>query len=71
MLKSDLCDFSDAYIVVNRTITVLGKYLLLMILWILLKMEEQQLLLLLILQMMQHLMEKWLLKTIHYLSTEL
>ena len=25
MLKSDLCDFSDAYIVVNRTITVARK----------------------------------------------
>ena len=49
MLRSDLCDFSDAYIVVKGTITVAKKHLLLMILWILLKIEEQHLLLLLIL----------------------
>ena len=44
MLRSDLCNFSDAYIVVH-------------------------LLLLLILQMMQSLMENWLLKTMHHLLT--
>ena len=32
MLRSDLCDFSDAYIVVKGNITVVKKYLLLMIL---------------------------------------
>ena len=35
MLRSDLCDFSDAYIVVKGDITVDKKYLLLMILEIL------------------------------------
>ena len=32
MLRSDLCDYSDAYIVVKGNITVTKKYLLLMIL---------------------------------------
>ena len=32
MLRSDLCDFSDAYIVVKENITVTKKNLLLMIL---------------------------------------
>ena len=32
MLRSDLCDFNDAYIVVKGNITVVKKYLLLMIL---------------------------------------
>ena len=32
MLRSDLCDFSDAYIVVKGNITIVKKYLLLMIL---------------------------------------
>ena len=32
MLRSDLCDFSDAYIVVTGNITVVIKHLLLMIL---------------------------------------
>ena len=32
MLRSDLCDFNDAYIVVKGNITVTKKYLLLMIL---------------------------------------
>ena len=32
MLRSDLCDFSDAYIVVKGNITVTKKHLLLMIL---------------------------------------
>ena len=32
MLRSDLCDFSDAYIVVIGTITIVKRYLLLLIL---------------------------------------
>ena len=49
MSRSDLCDFSDAYIVVKGTITVAKKHLLLIMLWILLKIDEQHLVLPLIL----------------------
>ena len=48
MLRSDLCDFINAYIAVEGEITVAK-----MILWIMLKIKEQQPLLLLILQLMQ------------------
>ena len=56
MLRSDLCDFSDAYIVVKRNITVDKKHLLLMILKILIIQQLMQLLL--IMQIMMHLVKK-------------
>ena len=67
LLRSDLCDFSDAYIVVGGTVTVTKKYLLLMILKILIIQQLMQLLL--ILQMKMHLVKKnWFLRIIHHLS---
>ena len=69
MLRSNLCDFSDAYIVVEGTVTVAKKHLSLITLRVLLKIKDLHLLLLLILQMMQHLIEKWFLKTMHRLLT--
>ena len=67
LLRSDLCDFSDAYIVVGGTVTVTKKYLLLMILRILIIQQLMQLLL--ILQMKMHLVKKnWFLRIIHHLS---
>ena len=65
MLRTDLCDFSDAYIVVKGDIiSVTKKHLLLMILKHLIIQQLMQLLL--ILQMIMHLVKKdWLLKTIH------
>ena len=69
MLRSNLCDFSDAYIVVEGTVTVAKKHLSLITLRVLLKIKDLHLLLLLILQMMQHLIENWFLKTMHRLLT--
>ena len=70
MLRSDLCDFSDTYIVVKGTITVDKKTF---------NADDfeapiiQQLMqLLLILQMIMHLVEKsWFLKTMLHLSIAL
>ena len=70
MLRSDLCDYSDAYIVVKGTITVDKKTF---------NADDfeapiiQQLMqLLLILQMIMHLVEKsWFLKTMLHLSIAL
>ena len=56
MLRSDLCDFSDAYIVVKGNITVTKKHLLLMILMHLIIQQLTQLLL--ILQIIMHLVKK-------------
>ena len=56
MLRSDLCDFSDAYIVVKGNITVVKKYLLPMILKHLI--IQQLLQLLLIMQIIMHLVKK-------------
>ena len=68
MLRSDLCDFSDAYIVVKGTITVNKKHLLLMILKH--PIIQQLMQLLLILQMIMRLVKKsWFLKTVLHLST--
>ena len=53
MLRSDLCDFSDAYIVVKGNITVTKKHLLLMILMYLI--IQQLTLMLLILQIIMFL----------------
>ena len=68
MLRSDLCDFSDAYIVVKENITVnKKKHLLLMILKHLI--IQQIMLLLLILEMIMHLVKRnWFLKIMHHLS---
>ena len=60
MLRSDLCDFSDAYIVVKGTITVAKKIFTAKIL-----MQ-----MLLILQMIMRSVKKsWFLKTMLHLST--
>ena len=56
MLRSDLCDFSDAYVVVKGTITVDKKHLLLMILKH--PIIQQLMQLLLILQMIMRLVKK-------------
>ena len=56
MLRSDLCDFSDAYIVVKWTITVTKKHIKLMILRNLIIQQLMQLLL--ILQMIMRLAKK-------------
>ena len=56
MLRSDLCDFSDAYIVVKGTITVTKKHIKLMILRNLIIQQLMQLLL--ILQMIMRLVKK-------------
>ena len=66
MLRSDLCDFNDAYIVVKGNITVVKKYLLPMILKHLIIQELMQMLL--ILQIIMHLAKQsWFLKIIHHL----
>ena len=56
MLRSDLCDFSDAYIVVKGNIAVVKKYLLPMILKHLI--IQQLLQLLLVMQIITHLTKK-------------
>ena len=56
ILRSDLCDFSDAYIVLKGDITVDKKQLLLMILKHLIIQQLMQLLL--IMQIMIHLVKK-------------
>ena len=68
MLRSDLCDFSDAHIVVKGNITVTKKiHLLLMILKHLIVLQLT--LLLLILQIIMLLVKRnWFLKTMHHLS---
>ena len=69
MLRSDLCDFSDAYIVVKGNITVNKKHLLLMILkhLIIQQIMQQQL----IMQMIMSLVKRnWFLKIMHHLSIE-
>ena len=61
MLRSDLCDFSDAYIAVKGDITVTKKHLLLIILKHLIIQQLMQLLLML--QMIMHLLKRdWFLK---------
>ena len=67
MLRSDLCDFSDEYIVVKGNISVIKKYLLLLIL----RDQIIQILmqLILIMQIILRLVKKnWFLKTMHHLS---
>ena len=65
ILRSDLCDFNDAYIVVKGTITVAKKYLLLMILKHTIIQQLMQLLL--IMQIIMSLVKKsWFLKTMHH-----
>ena len=67
MLRSDLCDFSDAYIVVKGDIIVTKKHLLLMILKHLIIQQLMQLLL--IMQIIMRLVKKnWFLKIMHHLS---
>ena len=56
MLKSDLSDFSDAYIVVKGDITVDKKHLLIMILKHLIIQQLMQLLLMM--QIIMHLVKK-------------
>ena len=63
--RSDLCDYSDAYIVVKGNITVTKKYLLLMILK---HPIIEQLMQQLILQLIMRFVEKnWFLKTMLHL----
>ena len=70
LLRSDLCDYSDAYIVVKGTATVDTKQLLLMILKHPIIQYLMQLLL--ILQMTMGLVKKsWFLKTMLHLSIAL
>ena len=67
MLRSDLCDFSDAYIVVKEKIVDKKKHLLLMTL--MRPIIQQLMQLLLILQMIMRLVKKsWFLKTMLHLS---
>ena len=67
MLRSDLCDHSDAYIVVKGNITVTKKYLLLMILKH--PIIQQLVQLLLIMQIIMRLVKKcWFLKTMPHSS---
>ena len=67
MLRSDLRDFTDVYIVVKGDITVVKKYLLLLIFKHLIIQYIMQLLL--ILQMIMRLVKKsWFLKTMLHLS---
>ena len=67
MLRSDLCDYSDAYILVKRNITVAKKNLLPMILKHLIIQQMMQLLL--IMQIIIHLVKKsWFLKIMLHLS---
>ena len=56
MLRSDLCDFSDAYIVVKGDIIVTKKHLLMMILKH--PIIQQLMQLLLIMQIIMHLVKK-------------
>ena len=56
MLRSDLCDFSDAYIIVKGDVTVDKKKLLTMILKSLIIQQLTQLLL--IMQIIMHLVKK-------------
>ena len=66
MLRSDLCDYSDAYIVAKGNISLLKKYLLPMILKHLIIQQLMQLLL--ILQIIMCLTKKsWFLKIMHHL----
>ena len=65
MLRSDLCDFSDAYIVVKGNITVNKKTFTADDI----EAPKQLMQLLLILQMIKHLVKKnWFLKIMHHLS---
>ena len=65
MLRSDLCDFSDAYIVVKGNITVNKKTFTAGDI----EAPKQLMQLLLILQMIKHLVKKnWFLKIMHHLS---
>ena len=67
MLRSDLCDFNDAYIVVKGNIIVDKKYLMLMILKEPIIQHLMQLLL--ILRMIMRLVKRsWFLKTMLHLS---
>ena len=67
MLRSDLYDYSDAYILVKRNITVAKKNLLPMILKHLIIQQMMQLLL--IMQIIIHLVKKsWFLKIMLHLS---
>ena len=68
-LKSDLCDFSDVYIVVKGDIIVTKKHLLLMILKHLIIQQLMQLLL--IMQIIMYLVKRnWFLKIMLHLSIE-
>ena len=67
MLRSDLCDFSDVYIVVKGTVTVTKKAFTLMILKH--QIIEKLMQMLLILQMIMHLVKRnCFLKIMHHLS---
>ena len=67
MLRLDLCDYSDVYIVVKGNIIVDKKHLLLMILKH--PIIQQLMQLLLIMQIIMHLVKRnWFLKTMHHLS---
>ena len=67
MLRSDLCDFSDAYILLSEILLLLKTHLLLMILKYLIIQQLMQLLL--ILQIITHLVKRnWFLNIIHHLS---
>ena len=67
MLRLDLCDYSDVYIVVKGNIIVDKKHLLLMILKH--PIIQQLMQLLLILQMIMYLVKRnWFLKIMHHLS---
>ena len=68
MLRSDLCDFNDAYIVVKGNIILDKKHLLPMIL--MRPIMQQPIQLLVMLQMIIRLVKKsWLLKIMLHLST--
>ena len=64
MLRSDLCDFNDAYVVVKGNITVNKKHLLLLILKHLIIQQIMQLLLILQI-IMRSVKKKWFLKIMH------
>ena len=67
MLRLDLCDYSDVYIVVKGNIIVDKKHLLLMILKH--PIIQQLMQLLLIMQIIMHLVKRnWFLKIMHHLS---
>ena len=67
MLRSDLCDHSDAYIVVKGNITVTKKYLLLMILKHPIIQQLMQLLLILQIIIICLVEKNWFLKTMLHL----